>query len=77
MDSTKHDEGHVTTTCSSFPSQALILDIGDVLFHWNFRALTAVPPSTFHSVILGPTWSKLECGEISECEALESIGEEL
>jgi hypothetical protein len=28
-------------------------------------------------VILGPAWSKLECGEIGEYEALESIGEEL
>jgi hypothetical protein len=77
MNSTEHEQGHVTTTSSPSPSRVLILDLGDVLFNWDIRALTALPPSTFHSVIPSPAWSKLECGGISECEALKSIGKEL
>lgn len=57
--------------------RVLILDLGDVLFHWSTRELKALAPSTFHSVILSPTWGKLECGLMSEDEALEAIGEEL
>ncbi|KAF1916682.1 hypothetical protein BDU57DRAFT_587612 [Ampelomyces quisqualis] len=55
----------------------LILDLGDVLFHWTTSALTALSPSTFHAVVLSPTWGELECGNISEDVALKLIGEEL
>jgi hypothetical protein len=71
------EEGHVTTICSQPPSRTLILDLGDVVFHWGTHALTALTPSTFHAVILTPTWSELERGKISEYEALKTIGEEL
>jgi hypothetical protein len=58
-------------------SQALILDLGDVLFHWDTRDLTALSPSTLHAVILTPAWGELECGKLSEYEAFKTIGEEL
>lgn len=58
-------------------NRILILDLGDVLFHWSARDLTALSPSTFHAVILTPAWSDLECGLITEDEALETIGKEL
>jgi FMN phosphatase YigB (HAD superfamily) len=59
------------------PNRTLILDLGDVLFHWSARDLTALSPSTFHSVILTPTWGELECGRLTEDEALQAIGTEL
>lgn len=61
---------------SSPKDRALILDLGDVLFHYDTGSL-ALPRSTFHSVILSPTWNELECGRISEGEALVAIGKEL
>ncbi|KAH3969492.1 hypothetical protein HBH69_000840 [Parastagonospora nodorum] len=61
---------------SSPKDRALILDLGDVLFHYDTSSL-ALPRSTFYSVILSPTWNELECGRISEDEALAAIGKEL
>jgi len=58
-------------------NRTLILDLGDVLFHWSASNLTALSPSTFHAVILTPTWGLLESGKITEEEAFKAIGEEL
>jgi FMN phosphatase YigB (HAD superfamily) len=58
-------------------NRVLILDLGDVLFHWSARDLTALSPSTFHAVILTPTWGALESGKITEDEAFTAIGAEL
>lgn len=71
------DDGHAPNECPQSSRQTLILDLGDVLFHWSTAHLTALSSSTFHSVILTPTWTRLECGLISEHEALEEIGDEL
>lgn len=57
--------------------RTLILDLGDVLFHWSTRDLTALSPSTFHAVVLSPTWGLLECGRISEDDAISAIAAEL
>lgn len=57
--------------------RTLILDLGDVLFHWSTRNLTALSPSTFHAVVLSPTWGLLECGKISEDDAISAIAAEL
>lgn len=57
--------------------RTLILDLGNVLFHWSFRDLTALSPQDFHSVILSPTWAELERGHLDYVEALKAIGEEL
>ncbi|KAF2031023.1 HAD-like protein [Setomelanomma holmii] len=61
------------------PSQkrALILDLGDVLFHYSARNLTALSPSTFHAVILTPAWNEYECGRLTEDEVIEAVGKEL
>jgi FMN phosphatase YigB (HAD superfamily) len=78
---TTHSTVEATSQGGASPSlsepRALILDLGDVLFHWSTRELKALTPSIFHSVILTPTWGELECGRITEDEALETIGEEL
>lgn len=47
-----HETVHATA-CSQSYGRTLILDLGNVLFHSS---------STFQSVILTPTWGKLECG---------------
>jgi hypothetical protein len=78
MTSTAHkEEGHVSPMCSQTHSRTLILDLGDVLFHWSTHTLSVFSPSTFHAVVLTPTWGELEHGVISEYEALKIIGEEL
>jgi hypothetical protein len=76
MSPTMRVEGHVPT-CSQPYGPALILDLGDVLFHWNVDTLTALPAPIFHAVVLTPAWGELECGKISEDDALKSIGKEL
>ena len=58
-------------------TRTLILDLGDVLFHYSARELTALSPSSFHAVIISPTWSVFESGRIDEDQALETIGKEL
>jgi len=55
----------------------LILDLGDVIFHWNTKNLSALSQEAFHAVLLTPAWSELERGKISEEEALGAIGNEL
>ena len=57
--------------------RTLILDLGDVLFHWSSRDLTVLSPQSFHSVILSPTWAELERDHLEETEALEIIGDQL
>jgi hypothetical protein len=76
MSPTARLEGHVTT-CPQPYGPVLILDLGDVLFHWNVDTLTALPAPIFHAVVLTPAWGELECGKISEDDALKSIGKEL
>jgi FMN phosphatase YigB (HAD superfamily) len=69
---------HPNTMKIAPPRQrTLILDLGDVLFHWSTRDLTVLSPFTFHAVVLSPTWSELEHGHLNENEALETIGKEL
>jgi FMN phosphatase YigB (HAD superfamily) len=57
-------------------SRTIILDLGDVLFHWHAHILTALSPSTFYAVVLTPTWGDLERGKITEEEAFTTISEE-
>jgi hypothetical protein len=70
-------QGHVTTTYPQSYGRTLILDLGDVLFHWGTHTLTALSAPTFHAVVLTPAWGELERGKLSEDEALRIIGEEL
>ncbi|CAN9126798.1 unnamed protein product [Alternaria alternata] len=57
--------------------RTLVLDLGDVLFHWSSRDLTVLSPQVFHSVILSPTWVELERDHLEEAEALKIIEEQL
>jgi len=57
--------------------RTLILDLGDVLFHWSSRDFTALSPQTFHAVISSQPWSELERGRITEDEAISLISAEL
>lgn len=62
---------------NSQQQRTLILDIGDVLCHWSTNNLTTISPLELHSVMRSPTWAELECGHISEKEAIKAISEEL
>lgn len=57
--------------------RTLILDLGDVLFHYAVSEITALSPPNFKSVITTPGWADFECGRVNEDEALESITKEL
>jgi FMN phosphatase YigB (HAD superfamily) len=58
-------------------TRILILDLGDVLFHYAVREITALSPSMFKAVITTPGWRDFECGRVMEDKALESITKEL
>jgi FMN phosphatase YigB (HAD superfamily) len=58
-------------------TRTLILDLGDVLFHYAVRDITALSPAMFKAVITTPGWRDFECGRVNEDEALESITKEL
>jgi HAD superfamily hydrolase (TIGR01509 family) len=58
-------------------NRILILDLGDVLFHYAVREITALSPSMFKAVITTPGWRDFECGRVNEEEALASITKEL
>jgi FMN phosphatase YigB (HAD superfamily) len=57
--------------------RTLILDLGDVLFHYTTRNLTALARQELQSVLRSPTWVELDCGQIAEEEALARIGKDL
>jgi FMN phosphatase YigB (HAD superfamily) len=57
--------------------RTLILDLGDVLFHYAVRDITAVSPSTFKAIIKSPPWADLECGRVTEDVAISRISKSL
>ncbi|KAL1741402.1 HAD-like domain-containing protein [Schizophyllum fasciatum] len=48
---------------------ALIFDLGDVLFTWNAPPSTDVPPKTLHAILDTPSWFDYERGRLAEDEA--------
>jgi FMN phosphatase YigB (HAD superfamily) len=58
-------------------NRALILDLGDVLFHYSASELTALTPTDFKTIVLTTAWSEFESGRLTENEAFETIGKEL
>lgn len=69
--------GQIPNQTHNKPITTLILDLGDVLFHYAVREITALPPATFKAVITTPGWRAFECGRVDENEALKSITTEL
>ncbi|EMD63650.1 hypothetical protein GGP41_005705 [Bipolaris sorokiniana] len=70
--------GRVNADASTPPRhRTLILDLGDVLFHYSSRYLTALSRQEFQAVLLTPTWAELDRGRIGEDEALAKIGKDL
>jgi FMN phosphatase YigB (HAD superfamily) len=57
--------------------RTLILDLGDVLFHYAVGEIKALSPSNFKAVITTQGWEEFECGRVNEDEALASIIKEL
>ena len=55
----------------------LILDLGDVVFHWSAGSVTAIPPSSMKAAMSSTIWSALERGEVEESDAYNAIGTEL
>ena len=56
--------------------QTLILDLGDVLFHWSAETRTSIPPRLLKDIMNGPTWNDYERGRISQSECYERVGKE-
>jgi FMN phosphatase YigB (HAD superfamily) len=59
------------------PKRVLILDLGDVLFHYSLSSITALSAPTFSSLIKSPGWAALECGLITEDIAVQRISKDL
>ncbi|KAF2026794.1 HAD-like protein [Setomelanomma holmii] len=57
--------------------RTLILDLGDVLFHYSITRITALPPGAFKAVIKSTAWGDLECGRVAEDIAVARISKEL
>ena len=66
---------HIFSTTNH--NKTIIFDLGDVLFHWSAKSVTALPRQTLKCVMLSPIWNALERGEIEETAAFEAIGTEL
>ncbi|KAI9763248.1 MAG: hypothetical protein M1840_000823 [Geoglossum simile] len=54
----------------------LILDLGDVLFHWSPQTKTTIPALTLKSILSTPTWYEYECGRISQHVCYRRVGEQ-
>jgi FMN phosphatase YigB (HAD superfamily) len=62
---------------STSKSRTLILDLGDVLFHYSAHNLTAISPATFGAALKLPAWGEFERGQLTEDECVAAIGDEL
>ncbi|KAH6625539.1 HAD-like domain-containing protein [Boeremia exigua] len=58
-------------------SRTLILDLGDVIFHWSSQNLTALGSLDLHACLLSPEWGDFERGHINETETIQNICKEL
>ncbi|KAF9063013.1 Haloacid dehalogenase-like hydrolase-domain-containing protein [Rhodocollybia butyracea] len=52
---------------------AIIFDLGDVLFAWSALTKTSISPQVLRSIIQSTTWFKYERGEISEEECYATV----
>ena len=60
----------------SGPSQPknLILDLGDVLFHWSRDTKTCVPAKTMKNILTTPTWFEYERGRLTQEQCYAAVG---
>ena len=55
------------------PSRILVLDLGDVLYHYNTAGLDQFSTKTLRAIITSHEWEALERGEVGEQEALQRL----
>lgn len=55
------------------PPRILVLDLGDVLFHYDTTGLDKFSTGTLRAVITSPEWEALERGEVGEQQALHCL----
>jgi len=55
---------------------AIIFDLGDVLFDWDSSAITALPKKSIHLMMNTTTWYDLDCGRLSAEEAYAKLAGE-
>jgi HAD superfamily hydrolase (TIGR01509 family) len=53
----------------------LILDLGDVCFSYNAKAITAISPKKLKSIFDCPAWHEQECGRLSREETFSIVSE--
>lgn len=64
-------------THSSHPlPNALILDLGDVLFTWSLPTLPTLSPSVFKKITRSSIWFEYEKGNLTEHDAYAAVAEE-
>lgn len=55
---------------------AIIFDLGDVLFDWDSSAITALPKKLIHLMMNTTIWQDLDCNRLSSHEAYAQLGAE-
>jgi len=60
----------------SQPPNAVIFDLGDVLFTWSAKTKTSIPAKRLLEMLHSQTWFEYECGRYTDIECYTRIGEE-
>ncbi|KAH8119661.1 HAD-like protein [Phellopilus nigrolimitatus] len=55
---------------------AVIFDLGDVLFTWSARTKTSISPKLLKKILRSASWFEYEKGNVSEQEAYDTAGRE-
>jgi HAD superfamily hydrolase (TIGR01509 family) len=58
------------------PPQAIIFDLGDVLFTWSAKTKTDVPPAVLRKILSSHTWFEYERGRITREDCFETVARE-
>lgn len=59
------------------PIQAVVFDMGDVLFTWNPKAKTTITPENIRSITSSPLWHDFERGLVTATECYHGRGSAL
>ena len=62
------------SNCSAPSIEALVFDLGDVLFQWSPETKTSISPKTLRLILSCPTWHDYERGKLSEQECYDRVG---
>jgi HAD superfamily hydrolase (TIGR01509 family) len=56
--------------------EAIIFDLGDVLFTWSAETKTDIPGKTLRKLLSSDTWHEYECGRVTRQDCFEKVAQE-